>query len=50
MQEQYDKMKTTPTIPFPDKYKPAAEGQPQTTPLTCTIKAGDQTLKLELTD
>ncbi len=46
MQAQYDKMKTTPTIPFPDKYK-----QPQTTDLKCTIKAGDQTLPpLQLSD
>ncbi len=45
MQAQYDKMKGTPTIPFPDKYK-----DPKTTDLKCTVKAGDQTLKLELTD
>jgi len=50
MKAQYDKMKTTPTIAFPDKYKPAPEGQPQTSPLTCTIKGGSQTLKLELSD
>jgi hypothetical protein len=34
-----------PTIPFPEKYK-----LPQTTPLTRTIKGGEQTLDLELTD
>lgn len=45
MQAQIDKMKTTPTIPFPDKYK-----QPETTVLTCKIVQGDQTLKLELKD
>lgn len=43
--EMLDKMKTNPTISFPDKYK-----KPESTDLKRTIGKGNENLVLELTD
>jgi hypothetical protein len=43
--EKLSKLSTPPTIPFPDNYKSA-----QTTPLTLSVRGGQQTENFVLTD